>query len=321
MLGMITSSPALALFGALVLAYHALTLLNVLFKTWIATGPNPKKYGDWAVVTGSTDGVGKAIAFELARKGCSVLLVSRSEQKLKVVKGEISSKYPSVSVDYAIVDFSKLTPSALDGLKAKLQTIDVGLLVNNVGVSYEFCQWFHELSDTEVANMLSLNVESATWMTRLVLPSMLAKKKGAIVNMSSASARAPLPLLAQYSATKGYLENFTRSLAVEYAGKGIHFQCQSPYFVATAMTFPNSKVAPEKRATMMTPTPQKYAKAAVARIGLDTMTSPYWAHELLLWVQARIPDAVAGPVLLSSHKAVRFHKKNVAKMEEKLKKI
>ena len=89
------------------------------------------------------------------------------------------------------------------------------LLVNNVGVSYEFCQWFHELSDTEVANMLSLNVESATWMTRLVLPSMLAKKKGAIVNMSSASARAPLPLLAQYSATKGYLENFTRSLAVD----------------------------------------------------------------------------------------------------------
>ena len=62
--------------------------------------------------------------------------------------------------------------------------------------------------------MLAINVESVTWMTRLVLPSMLAKKRGAVVNMSSASARAPLPLLAQYSATKGYVENFTRSLAV-----------------------------------------------------------------------------------------------------------
>ena len=59
-----------------------------------------------------------------------------------------------------------------------------------------------------------------------------------------ASTPPPLPLLAQYSATKGYVENFTRSLAVEYAGKGVHFQCQSPYFVATAMTFPNSKVRP-----------------------------------------------------------------------------
>ena len=170
-----------------------------------------------------------------------------------------------------------------------------------------------------MSDLISINVEAVTWMTRLVLPAMLAKKKGAVINMSSASARAPLPLLAQYSATKGYLENFTRSLAAEYAGKGVHFQCQSPYFVATAMTFPNSKVPPEKRATLLTPTPQKYARAAVARLGLDTMTSPYWAHELLLWVQARIPDAVTGPALLHSHKGIRFHKKNVAKMEEKLK--
>ena len=69
--------------------------------------------------------------------------------------------------------------------------------------------------------MLAINIESVTWMTRLVLPLMLAKKQGAVVNMSSASARMPLPLLAQYSATKGYVENFTRSLAVEYAGKGV----------------------------------------------------------------------------------------------------
>ncbi len=125
----------------------------------------------------------------------------------------------------------------------------------------------------------------------------------------------------------------------------------------TAPPFTNQQVPPETRATTLTPTPQAYARAAVARIGLDTMTSPYWAHELLLWVQARrtlrpsplarrapprapprprrrcthrrparlssaprqalIPDAVTGPALLSSHKGIRFHKKNVAKMEEK----
>ena len=49
------------------------------------------------------------------------------------------------------------------------------------------------------------------------------------------------------------------------------------------------------------------------------MTSPYWTHELLLWLQGRIPDAVVGPALLSMHKGIRFHKKNVAKMEEKSK--
>ena len=75
----------------------------------------------------------------------------------------------------------------------------------------------------------------------------------------------------------------------------------------------------EKRATLMTPSPKAYARAAVARIGLDTMTSPYWTHELLLWLQGRIPDAVVGPALLSMHKGIRFHKKNVAKMEAKSK--
>ena len=62
---------ALSYLGAAVLAYHALALLNVLYKTLLASGPKlTKKYGEWAVVTGATDGVGKAMSFELARKGC-----------------------------------------------------------------------------------------------------------------------------------------------------------------------------------------------------------------------------------------------------------
>ena len=166
-----------AYLGIAVFAYYALSFVSVLLKTMVLSGPKiTKKYGEWAVVTGATDGVGKAMCFELARKGCrcaraacappatvltaawpvaalrSVLLVSRSEQKLKAVKGELTDKYPSVAVDYAVADFSKLTPALLKTLKSKLQDIDVGLLVNNVGISYDFCQWFHELSDTEVAS-------------------------------------------------------------------------------------------------------------------------------------------------------------------------
>ena len=115
---------AAAYFGAAVLAYHALALLNVLYKTLLASGPKlTKKYGEWAVVTGATDGVGKAMCFELARKGCrralrpvcialgvapdasaavcalhSVMLISRSEAKLKAVKAELVEQYPSVKV-------------------------------------------------------------------------------------------------------------------------------------------------------------------------------------------------------------------------------
>ena len=165
---------------------------------------------------------------------------------------------------------------------------------------------------------MTINIDSVVWMTRAVLPQMLARKKGAVVNLSSASAKPPNPLLAVYSSTKGFVENFTKSLAIEYGAKGIHFQCQSPLWVATQIVFPNSKVPVDKRSSLVTPTTKTYAKAAVARIGYDTMVSPYWAHELFMWLQERLPERTIGFIVLQMHKGVRFHKKNVKLMEEKV---
>jgi len=208
----------------------------------------------------------------------------------------------------------------LSELEKSLGGLEVGVLFNNVGVSYDFSQWFHELLDSEVEALLKLNVESTTWMTKLVLPGMVNRRAGAIVNQSSAAARFPLPLLAGYSAAKGYIENLTRSCHGEYEAKGIHFQCQSPLWVATPMVFPNSKVPPEKRATLMVPTPKKYARSAVAAIGQDTLISPYWVHEIAIWFGNRLPEFLVVQGILKMHLAVRFNKKCVAKMEEKQKK-
>lgn len=311
---------ALMYLGGLVALGQVLSFLSVLYKTLLRPGKDLRKYGEWAVVTGATDGIGKAMAFELARKGCSVFLLSRSEDKLAAVKAELEAKCPKVGVKTLAVDFSKFSAAQAVNVKKALDGLEVGVLVNNVGISYEFAQWFHELTDAEVHGLIALNVESTTWMTRAVLPGMLARKSGAVVNMSSAAARAPLPLLAQYSASKGYIENFTRSLDAEYSGKGISFQVQSPLWVATAMTFPGSKVPVEKRATLTTPTAKTYARYACARIGYDVMASPYWAHEVYVWIQARIPDSLKIMAIFDMHKKVRFHKKNLAKMEEKLEK-
>ena len=192
------------------------------------------------------------------------------------------------------------------------------MLVNNVGISYDFPQFYHELTDSEVEAIMTVNMESVVWMTRAVLPAMLAKKRGAVVNMSSASARPPNPLLTIYSSTKGFVENFTKSLAKEYGDKGLSFQCQSPLYVATSIVFPGSKVPPEKRATITTPTPKTYARYAVARIGYDTMTSPYWVHELFMWVSSLLSDSLQGTVILKMHKGIRYHKKNVEKMTAKI---
>jgi len=310
---------AFAVVGALLVASQVLSLLGVLYKTLLRPGKDLRRYGEWAVVTGATDGIGKAFAFELARKGSSVLLLSRSAEKLAATKAEIEAKYPAVAVKTHPVDFSSFGAKQARDLQPLIDGLAVGVLVNNVGVSYEFAQWFHELSDAEVEKIVALNVESTTWMTRLVLPGMLKRKSGVVVNMSSAAARAPLPLLAQYSASKGYIENFTRSLDAEYRAKGVSFQCQSPLWVATAMTFPGSKLPVEKRATLTTPTAQTYARYACARIGYEVMASPYWVHEVYVWLQERLPDALKIWLIFNIHKKVRFHKKNLAKIEEKLK--
>lgn len=80
----------------LVAARVALRILAAVYAKTLRPGKNLKKYGDWAVVTGATDGIGEAIAFECARKGLSVLLLSRTESKLQATSKAISEKYPKV---------------------------------------------------------------------------------------------------------------------------------------------------------------------------------------------------------------------------------
>jgi NADP-dependent 3-hydroxy acid dehydrogenase YdfG len=209
--------PAFAAIGALCVAATALSFFNVIYKTCLRGGKNLKKcYGEWAVVTGATDGIGKAMAFELARKGMSVLLVGRSKEKLKAVREELSAKHPHVQVTTEVVDFASFSKKDCARMMGVLDKLEVGVLVNNVGISYAFPQWFHELTEDEIQSLLTVNIESVVWMTRAVMPQMLKRKRGAVVNMSSASARPPNPLLTVYSSTKGFVENFTKSLAIEH---------------------------------------------------------------------------------------------------------
>lgn len=102
-------------------------------------------------------------------------------------------------------------------------------MVNNVGISYPFPKYFHELTDEMVFNLMEMNIASTTWMTRMVINGMVKRKRGAIINISSAAGMITSPLLAQYSAAKAYIEKFSRGLNVEYANKNVAVQCQTPF--------------------------------------------------------------------------------------------
>lgn len=229
------------------------------------------------MVTGATDGIGLAMCYEFARKGMNVLLISRSRQKLDDCAASIKKKYPETELSTLVVDFTFFNEKLRQEVADAIKDLDVGVLVNNVGISYPYTKYFHELDTDVIQQLLTLNVWSTTFMTKIVLPGMLARKRGAIVNIGSASGVATAPLLSQYGAAKSYILMFSKAMNVELAGKGIHVQCQVPLYVTT-------KLAKIRNASLFVCTPEVYARAAVACIGYEVDVSPYWSHALQMFV-------------------------------------
>lgn len=279
-----------------------------IYARLIRPGKNLKKrYGEWALVTGATDGIGKAMAFEFARKGLNVILISRSEEKLKEVREELLSKYHTVDVKILAVDYNKFDESARKRVEDLIAPLDLGILVNNVGISYPFTKFFHELDDERVKQLITLNVDSTTWMTRIVLPGMIERKRGAIVNIGSAAGVSNSPLLAQYGAAKSYIAMFSRALHYELSQYNIDVQCQVPLFVAT-------KLAKIKKASLTVATPEGYARSAVRAIGYETVVSPYWSHALQMYFLLNLPESWVAALTKSMHLDIR--KKGLKKEAE-----
>ncbi|KAH7856533.1 hypothetical protein Vadar_002552 [Vaccinium darrowii] len=129
--------------GFLSLLKQTISLLKWLFITLLRPPKNLKKYGSWALITGSTDGIGKAFAFQLAQNGLNLILVSRNPQKLKSVSREIQAKYPYTKVKVVVLDFSGDDVTAgVGAVEEVVRGLDVGVLVNNVGVSYPGARFF-----------------------------------------------------------------------------------------------------------------------------------------------------------------------------------
>eukprot|EP01059_Diplonema_ambulator_P026197 TRINITY_DN4341_c0_g1_i1.p1 TRINITY_DN4341_c0_g1~~TRINITY_DN4341_c0_g1_i1.p1 ORF type:complete len:307 (+),score=136.66 TRINITY_DN4341_c0_g1_i1:356-1276(+) len=290
--------------GAVTVARFAKDLLGGIYAKFLRPGKDLKKYGKWALVTGATDGIGKAYAFELAKKGLNVVLVSRTESRLQEVKTAILEKYPKVEVMVVAADMGKITDDVKERLQKTIASIDLGVLINNVGVSYPFPKFYHELDDENADSLVALNVTATNVMTRLALPGMLERKRGAIVNISSFAGELVNPLLAGYCGAKGGITLQTASLNAEYASKGIHFQAQVPLFVTT-------KLAKLRHATITTPTPETYAAAACKAIGYEAVSSPYWAHAAMTYIAKCVPTSIANAQIMKMHLGLR--KRGMAK--------
>ncbi|RWW30165.1 hypothetical protein GW17_00005265 [Ensete ventricosum] len=190
--------------GLLALLRSSLAALRWAFVTFLRPGKDVRRYGSWAVVTGSTDGIGRAFAIQLARKGLNIVLVGRNPDKLRDVSDAIRALHPAARVETVVVDLAGDLAEGVARLQRAVQGLDVGILVNNAGVSYPYARFFHEVDEELLRSLIKVNVEGVTRVTQAVLPGMLERKRGAIVNIGSGAATVipSDPLYGVYAATK-----------------------------------------------------------------------------------------------------------------------
>jgi len=260
---------------------------------------------DWAVVTGATDGIGKAYAMALAKKGLNVLIVSRTQEKLDAVCQEITDKH-GVEVRTHQTDFTKLDDAALSSLTGVLTQLQVGVLVNNVAVNIEMPTYFDDIDLAKVRDITSCNTLGTALLTHAVLPQMKSRKRGVIINLSSVGGALPSAMLQPYGATKAFVENFSEAIAEETKKYGIVVQCNVPYFVKTAM-------ANRSRATMTVPEPRDFVSASLSKLGNAVTISPYWSHAIVLGAIKSLPHAFIVPYVHDMHIDIR--KRSIRKKE------
>jgi 3-oxoacyl-[acyl-carrier protein] reductase len=190
--------------------------------------------GRVVLVTGSSKGIGFAIAQAFACEGCKVVLNARNASGVESAAAEIHKTAPSAAIHTVASDVA--APGGAE--RAVAETVShfgaIHVLVNNAGGIGRFAE-FVELSDQEWLDVFQLNVMSAVRASRAALPHMQRQKWGRIINISSESGTQPDPQMPHYNASKSALNSLTKSLSKAYGRDGILVNTVSPAFIRTPL--------------------------------------------------------------------------------------
>ncbi|KAF8358338.1 let-767 [Pristionchus pacificus] len=285
------------------IAYRIFTAVyNVLFPYFIGAPLDlHKKAGaKWAVVTGATDGIGKAYATQLAKKKFNVYLISRTQSKLDETKKEIETAAPGVEVRTYAFDFGASTKAAYEPLIKELEKVEIGILVNNVGMSFEYPEVLHaqEGGLQRLADMTTINCLPPVLLSAVALKQMSERKAGIVINIASAAGYNEMSHWNVYSAGKRFVLHLSGILRAEYAGAGVTVQAIAPMLVATKM----SKI---KRASFFGPFADAFVAQALRTVGLVHETTGYFSHQIQAEIMNLLPQMVRDKIISNQTLAVR----------------
>ncbi|NHN34439.1 SDR family NAD(P)-dependent oxidoreductase [Paenibacillus agricola] len=178
-----------------------------------------------ALVTGASSGIGEVFAHELAKKGCNLILVARSQEKLKQIALKLQNTYSINAIALPIdLTASNATEKIAEGLTTLGLSVDI--LINNAG--FGTLGSFDKIPQSRVNQEIQLNLVALTELTHKFIGPMIERKKGIIINVASMTAFQPVPYMAVYGATKAYVLSFTEAIWAEYRDSGVQILALCP---------------------------------------------------------------------------------------------
>lgn len=218
--------------------------------------------GKNALITGAGKGIGRAVAIALAKEGVNVALMARTEGQLNEVAAEAEALGVKVAVLVADVADMSAVNAAVDKAKAALGQIDI--LINNAGTA-KFGK-FLELDPADWERNIQVNLMGVYYVTRAVLPSMIERQTGDIINISSTAGLRGAAVTSAYSASKFAVMGLTESLMQEVRKHNIRVSALTPSTVVTDLAYSSNLIGNEPERVMH---PEDLAEFMVAQLKLN----------------------------------------------------
>jgi len=244
--------------------------------------------GGWAFVTGASAGIGRELAAAFAARGHDLILTARNEEALAALARDLIARH-AVKAKTMPADLS--LPGAGEAIAEALAEagLAIEILVNNAGVACEGD--FARISLDDGLRLLQVNVVALTSLTRLLLPPMLARGRGRILNLASIAGFMPVPRLAAYAASKAYVLSFTEALAEELRGTGVTATALCPGLTDTAMIRGSELGKPVPAAMIMSAKDVAEAGCAACLSG-ETVCVPGFANRVVTSGAPLLPRAL-----------------------------
>jgi len=289
-----------AVLGVAVLVVAAVNVARWLWQyVWLSRGwRRPRlaeRYGSgsWALITGASDGLGKAFAQELAAHGFHLLLVSRTQEKLSRLKAEL--EVLGVEVRTLCADLSVPSEETYARIGDAARAVDLSVVINCVGATVH--RRFADVPSATIRRLLAINVSTTSIVTHTTLPALLQHaastgRRCALINVGSIVGRFCWPGTQLYGACKAFIDHLTVPLAFEY-GRKLDVLSFQPTVMATAMAAGTEPAA-------ITISPHSAARAALSHLGHCVRSHGHWRHALLAACFSTLPNRLRDRVFMSA---------------------